>query len=82
MSSEEQGAMIYTNICAKCHGEDGRKGLFDAADLSLGTLNTSEKIEVVTHGSPLTVMRSFKEELTEDQIIAVVNYVELVVETK
>ncbi len=76
MSPLEQGEFIFSTICSKCHGKDGKLGRFGAADLATSILNTEEKIQLVLDGSPLTVMRSFNNELTVSEIEAVVGYIE------
>ncbi|MEQ9099686.1 MAG: cytochrome c [Imperialibacter sp.] len=76
LSNTEKGRAIFSSICAECHGNDGKKGLFHAADLTLSKLTTEQKIEIVKEGSPLTVMRSFSKELSAKEIEAVVTYVE------
>ena len=76
LSGLEKGKVIFNTICAECHGEDGRKGLFQAADLTQSTLSTIQKVDMVANGSPLTVMRSFSNDLTDEEINAVVLYIE------
>ena len=71
-----KGERIFTVMCVQCHGNDGRKGRFGAADLTISTLSLQEKVEIVTKGSPLTVMRSFSHELSEKEIVAVAKYVD------
>ncbi len=72
----EKGRTIFTTLCVQCHGSDGTMGRFGAADLSQSKLDLEEKIEMITNGSPLTVMRSFKDQLSEDEIVAVATYIE------
>lgn len=71
----KKGEFIFTTLCAQCHGNNGKKGLFGAADLTVSELNLDAKIKMIKDGSPLTVMRSFKNELSEDEINAVAKYV-------
>ena len=71
----EQGKVIFNTLCIDCHGTDGKKGRFGAADLTVSKLSVDDKIGMVTKGSPLTVMRSFSEELSSDEIEAVVDYI-------
>lgn len=76
LSPLEQGKFIFNTICSDCHGQDGKLGRFGAADLTVSKMSREEKIEIVTQGSPLTVMRSFSEELSANEISAVVNYIQ------
>ncbi len=76
LSGLDKGEVIFNTICAECHGKDGRKGLFQAADLTKSRLSTEQKVEIVSKGSPLTVMRSFSNELSNEEIETVVKYIE------
>ena len=76
MDSDELGGFIFTTLCTKCHGPNGKKGRFGAADLSISKYGIEEKMEMITKGSPLTVMRSFSNELSEDEIRSVATYVD------
>ncbi len=71
----EKGERIFSTICAKCHGNDGKKGLFGASDLTISEYDIDQKVDLITNGSPLTVMRSFKKELSPGEIQAVAKYV-------
>lgn len=79
LSVVEKGAVIFNSKCAECHGRDGKKGRFQAADLTKSSLPFDDKVETVKDGVPLTVMRSFSMELSEEEITAVVSYVEEVI---
>jgi len=74
MSEIEQGQFIFTKLCVECHGHDGKKGRFQAADLTISKLSLQQKEQTVRNGSPLTVMRSFEKELSDKEIEAVVDY--------
>ncbi len=80
VSMQAKGKAIFKIHCVQCHGEDGKKGLFQAADLSLTKLSKEQKIHTITNGVPLTVMRAFKHDLTAEDIENVVTYVELLKE--
>jgi len=75
LSRIDQGKLIFTTICSNCHGDNGKLGRFGAADLTASRLSKTEKLKIVTEGSPLTVMRSFRAELSASEIEAVVAYV-------
>ncbi len=76
LSELERGKVIFENRCALCHGSDGKLGKFQAADLTKSELSYEQKLSTVTNGSPLTVMASFKDVLSEEEIILVTQYVE------
>jgi cytochrome c553 len=63
---------IYTTLCAKCHGADGKLGVGGAKDLSVSTLTTQQKEEIITTGKGL--MQSFKDQLSEAEIKALAAY--------
>lgn len=71
----EKGQYIFTTLCVQCHGNDGKKGRFQATDLTTIERTLEQKVETITYGSPLTVMRSFQNELSEEEIQAVAKYV-------
>ncbi len=75
LSEIEKGERIFTTLCSRCHGNDGKKGLFGASDLTTSTYTVEQKVDLITKGSPLTVMRSFKKELSGEEIQAVAKYV-------
>ena len=68
------GKAIYDAAkCAMCHGEDGKLMLNGAKDLSVSTLSTTEAADQIRNGKGL--MPAYKDQLTEEQILAVSNYV-------
>lgn len=70
----EVGKKIYEEKCILCHGSDGKLGLSGANDLTQSTLTHDEKVALVMNGK--NAMMSFKEQLTPEQVEAVVLYVE------
>ena len=68
------GKNIFDSKCANCHGSDGKLGLSGAKDLTISTLSRQEKIEIITNGK--NAMRSFKNDLSAEQIEAVTNYID------
>lgn len=72
----EKGKIIYDEFCTPCHGANGRLGTFQAADLTQSNLTFEERVAIISNGSPLTVMRPFKHELTPEEIKAVTRFVE------
>ncbi len=69
----QHGKAVYEANCVMCHGEDGKKGLAGAKDLSVSTLSDNEKITVIMNGKG--AMSPYKKVLTEDDIKAVVQYI-------
>jgi uncharacterized membrane protein SirB2 len=65
---------LYIKACASCHGEDGKKGLGGAKDLSLSELNKDQSIELISNGKGL--MPAFKKQLTPAQIESLAEYVQ------
>jgi mono/diheme cytochrome c family protein len=68
----KNGKEIYLAECKKCHGEDGKKGLFKAPDLTQSKLNLSERVAWIKKGKG--VMPAYENELDETEIEAVALY--------
>ncbi|MBC6991065.1 c-type cytochrome [Hymenobacter sp. BT491] len=66
------GQTLYASNCAVCHGDDGRKGLNGAHDLSKSNLTAAGRVYLVTNG--LGKMPPFKGRLSEQEIEQVVAY--------
>jgi cytochrome c553 len=66
--------LIYKQNCSNCHGADGKLGLNGAKDLSMSSLNTSEKENVIANGKG--IMPPFKGSLNEQQINDLAQYIE------
>lgn len=67
------GKEVYTATCTACHGEDGKKGLANASDLSLSTLEQEELEKIIANGR--NTMAGFKSMLSEAEIEAVATYI-------
>jgi len=63
---------IYVQVCANCHGEDGKKQMAGAPDLSVSSLGLENTNYIIEHGSGL--MPAFGSQLTEQEIEAVAAY--------
>ena len=72
-SSNRKGRLIYKQYCVICHGIDGTLGVSDATDLTQSTTTLEERLEQITNGKGL--MTPYKDILSEDQILAVAEYV-------
>ncbi|WP_375580037.1 cytochrome c [Marivirga tractuosa] len=70
----KNGKEIYLAECKKCHGKDGKKGLFKSPDLTQSKLNLSERVAWIKKGKG--VMPAYEEELSETEIEAVALYLD------
>ncbi len=71
------GAALYTEHCAACHGPNG-EGQGDIFPALAGNPNLADKdlvLDTVIHGRQGTAMPAWGEQMTDDQIAAVINYV-------
>ena len=65
-------SVVYTKYCVLCHGNDGRRGLNGAGDLTKSTLPLEERIKQITLGKGL--MTPYAGILTPEEIAAVAAY--------
>jgi mono/diheme cytochrome c family protein len=65
------GEMVYKSKCSVCHQADG-KGIPGAFP---GLAGKKTDLKTVYNGREGTIMKAFKQELTDIEIIHVVNYV-------
>lgn len=70
----ENGKTIYLAECKKCHGTDGKKGLFKAPDLTKSELTLEEKVAWIKAGKG--VMPAYEDKLSQKEIEAVAVYLE------
>jgi cytochrome c553 len=70
----ENGKVIFTQVCAACHGVDGKLGISGAKDLTLSVLSHEEVIQTISEGKGL--MQAYKDLLSEQDIASVALYVE------
>ncbi|MDB5258138.1 MAG: hypothetical protein JWM14_2833 [Chitinophagaceae bacterium] len=70
----KNGKAIFTQVCAACHGQDGKLGVGGAKDLSLSKLPHVEVVQVIAKGKGL--MQPYEGVLSEQEIEAVANYAE------
>ena len=70
----KNGQAIYTQVCAACHGQDGKLGVGGAKDLSKSTLSHVEVVQMITKGKGL--MQPYEGVLSEQEIEAVASYAE------
>ena len=69
----EQGKIIFNALCVECHGQDGKKSLFNAPDLTSSKLSEDEKRQVITNGRK--VMPKYKNDLHEEEIEKLLKYI-------
>lgn len=70
----KNGKEIFLAECKKCHGKDGKKGLFKSPDLTESQLNLSERVAWIKKGKG--VMPAYEEKLSETEIEAVALYLD------
>lgn len=63
---------LYMKFCENCHGENGMKGKFGAANLAFSTMGTKQKIEIITNGKG--VMAPYKDDLSTEEIESLAVY--------
>jgi mono/diheme cytochrome c family protein len=68
------GKEVYLAECKKCHGIDGKKGLFKSPDLTESKLNLSERVAWIKKGKG--VMPAYENDLSESEIEAVALYLD------
>ncbi len=73
-TSLSNGKAIYTQVCAACHGLDGKLGTSGAKDLSISIISHEETLNMITNGKGL--MQAYKEVLSEQEITSVATYIE------
>ncbi|WP_232055277.1 cytochrome c oxidase subunit II [Vibrio taketomensis] len=75
--SMQIGEQIYTDRCAVCHQANGQgiPGAFPAiAGSAVATGNVDEHIDIIVNGRAGTAMQAFANQLTEQEIAAVITY--------
>lgn len=71
--TNEPGAAIFTDKCAKCHGHDGTKGRWGAKNLQKSILTEEELTKIISEGK--NFMPSWKKRLSGDELRQVIAYV-------
>lgn len=82
----EQGRRLYADNCSVCHGDNGAGAVWTAASMNppprnfrspaAGVeLSRERMVQSVTYGRADTAMPGFGSQLSEDEILAVVDYV-------
>ncbi|MCX6182368.1 MAG: c-type cytochrome [Bacteroidetes bacterium] len=68
------GTELYKVNCVACHGEDGKKGLGGASDLSASVLSEEEAKNVITNGRG--GMAPYGGQMKEEEITALATYLQ------
>jgi cytochrome c6 len=68
------GKMVFENKCSGCHGIDGKRKRFGAADLSKSTLDYQGYYNIIMNGK--RIMPSWRKKLTSTEIELVIKYIE------
>ncbi|MFQ3575498.1 MAG: SirB2 family protein [Cytophagales bacterium] len=72
-----RGKSVYNVACVSCHGNEGDAMVGGAKNLKISKLTVEEKLNIVKNGKGL--MMAYKNQLSEQDIEAVVAYVETLV---
>lgn len=67
------GKALYETHCARCHGEDGTKGLIGAKNLKKSVMSDSSIQERIMKGKRF--MPAFRKKLTAEEIVSIAGYV-------
>ena len=60
------GKEVYTKYCVLCHGEDGKRVVNGAKDITLSVMPFEQRVELITNGKNL--MTPFNGILSEKEI--------------
>lgn len=71
--STNNGEVIFKKNCKSCHGMDGTKGSFKAANLQTSKITDSEIKSIIKIGRGK--MKSYKDKLSDVEIEEVTEYV-------
>lgn len=63
---------LYMKFCENCHGDNGMKGKFGAANLAFSTMGTQQRISIITNGKG--VMAPYKDDISTEEIEALAVY--------
>jgi cytochrome c6 len=69
----EKGKSLFQRNCTRCHGANGAKGFFGAANLKKSVMTEEAIIERIENGKRF--MPSFKKRFTTEEIKELAGYV-------
>jgi len=72
-AQHQPGKLVFETKCARCHGQNGTKGRFGAANLQASRLPDAALLRIVTKGK--NWMPSWEKKLQPAEISAVVDYI-------
>jgi mono/diheme cytochrome c family protein len=78
-TKEISGEKIYNQWCVVCHGDKGNANIGGAKDLSISPLSSDEKKHIILNGSENKLMRGFQNDLSEQELEALLQHVESLV---
>lgn len=67
------GKALYLSQCALCHGDNGKKGLSGAKDLSITEKSAKEMFEIISSGK--NTMPAYSSVFSKEEIDALIAYV-------
>jgi cytochrome c5 len=73
-----KGANVYKDFCAKCHGSNGQGVPHESPALAGSSVTIGpplDTIQIVLNGVSDTNMKPFKDQLTVEQLAAVISYI-------
>lgn len=73
LSIEEQSKKLYIDNCVVCHGDDGKRQLANASDLSITKLNNNQLKEVIKNGRKS--MPPYKSVFSDEELDLLTNYI-------
>ncbi|MFQ5990601.1 MAG: c-type cytochrome [Candidatus Methylomirabilales bacterium] len=71
----EKGRGLFNRACSFCHGADGRKGLHGPGLRGRDDLTADHVYTTIMHGRPRTLMVSFKDQLSQEEIWQAVAFI-------
>lgn len=69
----DDNKILFKKKCASCHGEDGKKCLLKASDLSKSKIHDTSSIRIITDGK--NKMPAFSKKLTREEILLLNDYI-------
>lgn len=72
-AQQPDGRKLFEAKCAKCHGKDGLRGRFGAANLKISRLDDVQLFRVISKGK--NWMPAWERKLAPEQIRSVITYI-------
>jgi mono/diheme cytochrome c family protein len=74
LSKEESSKKLFIDNCVVCHGEDGKRQMANASDLSISKLQKKELKEVISNGRKS--MPPYKSVFNDEELELLLEYIE------